>query len=250
MQGSGASSSMPAAGPLRGTSPTDESALATHILRQWAWGELSASNVQQLAMHAYNDQAELLKSLGLSPDLANPHLFRLARLGSWGKHASNIHSQLLTYLGDPMTPPYFAHTVPMILPKAKTFEVSTTTAAAQSKFPSSTDKGKPWWIRISRPRVANRRHRIHQDSPWRFLKNVWHGGGGYFYRPYKAIGLASGSDPDPEPMVDCGVPFFLPHVLFSWFFHENKQRFSSIFLGDCQHKAQIKAFGGRGASAS
>ena len=44
------------------------STLAGHLLRQWSWGQVSSVSLQQIALHAYNDQLALLRSLKMSED--------------------------------------------------------------------------------------------------------------------------------------------------------------------------------------
>jgi len=78
--------------------------LAFHLCQKWACGEVSAKVVQDLAHKAYVDQITMLNGLGCSPDVASQSLHRLARLGNWGTDVSNIHSQLLSYLGSPAAP--------------------------------------------------------------------------------------------------------------------------------------------------
>ena len=47
-------------------------------------GEMSAPEIRALAILAYEDQVQLLTSVGLSGDLAHSDLYHLAKLGSWG----------------------------------------------------------------------------------------------------------------------------------------------------------------------
>ena len=66
------------------------------LLKDWAWGGLSASEVQRRAMHAYNDQLHLLKKLGVNPDWCMQSMLRMSRLGN-ARGSSKI--QRATYTG-------------------------------------------------------------------------------------------------------------------------------------------------------
>lgn len=93
--------------------------LGEHLLKQWAWGELSANAVQQLASAAYEDQKSLLRSIGASEDMAHPTLRHLARLGNSGKTPGNVLQQLLTFLGEPSAPPFLVHSIPVHVSKPR-----------------------------------------------------------------------------------------------------------------------------------
>ena len=75
------------------------SALGSYLLKKWAWGEISAVRLQEIAHESYKHQAALLKSLGISTDMIPGELARLAKLGSWGENPGDVHQQLLTHLG-------------------------------------------------------------------------------------------------------------------------------------------------------
>ena len=93
--------------------PKFKSELVVFLLEQWAWGHLSAPDVQMHALKAYRDQVALLNSLGISEYRLAVDLRRLAKLGSWGNHTSNIHRNLCDWLGNPNCPPSFTHKVPL-----------------------------------------------------------------------------------------------------------------------------------------
>ena len=102
-----------------------------YLLKDWAWGGLSASEVQRRAMHAYNEQLYRLKKLGVNPDWCMQSMLRMSRLGhgTGSKRGSskiqkgNINRDLPKCLGDPSTPePYIAQ-VPMLLSKPGTTQV-------------------------------------------------------------------------------------------------------------------------------
>lgn len=63
------------------------SQLAELLIDKWSWGFLSAPQVQEIAAAAVADGAR------------RPDLEALAKLGSWGRHTSNIHSELMRKLG-------------------------------------------------------------------------------------------------------------------------------------------------------
>ena len=65
---------------------TGPSQLALSLLRKWAWGKLSAPELQSLAQSAYQD------------GLRHPEIEKLASLGTWGKFAGNMQRDLMVYL--------------------------------------------------------------------------------------------------------------------------------------------------------
>ena len=102
--------------PSRGTG---QSETVKHVLSEWSWGHLSAPQVQTLALKAYHDQIALLRRLNLSEDHAHDDLKSLAKLGNWGAAPNNIEQQLLTFLGEPRTPPYQCFPVTVATTKAR-----------------------------------------------------------------------------------------------------------------------------------
>ena len=96
-----------------------DSCLAEHLLRQWAWGDISATALQELAMKAYQDEVNLLRAHGIHEAQVHSSLKSLASLGTWGKHSGNVHSQLLAWLGEPPTPAPMKHQVPLLAQKVK-----------------------------------------------------------------------------------------------------------------------------------
>ena len=51
-----------------------------YLLKDWAGGGLSASEVQRTAMHAYNNQIHLLKTLGINKGWCMQSMSRMASL--------------------------------------------------------------------------------------------------------------------------------------------------------------------------
>ena len=88
--------------------------LAFHILTEWAWGKISAQEVQRLAHSAVKDQVLLLRSLGANPDHTNPMLSRLAKLGNEGRNPGNCLTQMLNLLGEPNFPAPMLPRVPLL----------------------------------------------------------------------------------------------------------------------------------------
>ena len=78
------------------------SALATLLMEQWAWGEISAPQVQQMAKAAITDGCQ------------HPELLKLASLGSSGLCTGNCHRDLQRHLkvADKM-PQAIAMTLPL-----------------------------------------------------------------------------------------------------------------------------------------
>ena len=86
--------------------PPGMSALAFHLVEQWAYGVFSPQQVQKLASAAHVDVTAARTQRIEFADLA-----RLARLGSSGQQTQHAHSELLRSLKEP----YYAspHTFPM-----------------------------------------------------------------------------------------------------------------------------------------
>ena len=108
-----------------------DSAYILYLPKDWACGGLSASKVQQRAMHAYNDQTYPLKTPGINHDWRMQSMSRMASLGngigsrrkSSKIQKGNIHRDLLKCIGNPSIPePYIAQ-VPMFFSKLGTTQV-------------------------------------------------------------------------------------------------------------------------------
>lgn len=155
--------------PQGSSSAALKSELAQYLLKQWSWGELSSTQVQVLADKAYQDQTMLLRSLGISEDRADDSIYRLAKLGSFGKHSGNVHRDLMAYLGAPSTPPAMIYELPI-----------------------------------------------------------------------KSLRRGPGDLPGGE--MDVEFPIFLPHSLFSWYYHNRRDRFTQLFLGGVQTSEQRRQF--------
>ena len=101
------------------------------LLKDWAWGGLSASEVQRRAMHAYDDHLFRLKKLGVNPDWCMQSMLRMSKLGNATGSRSgsskipngNIHRDLLKCLGNPSIPEPYIVQVPMVLSKPGTTQV-------------------------------------------------------------------------------------------------------------------------------
>ena len=101
--------------------------LITGVLQEWALGTVSAPRLQKLVHQAYNDQVQLLHSLGLSADHIHPDLKALAQLGNWGKSQQHIAEALLNWLGAPCAPTTFVAKIPLKTLKGSGDEVGTRT---------------------------------------------------------------------------------------------------------------------------
>ena len=75
--------------------------------------------MQRTAKLAFDDQTELLRSLGLSEDFADQTLRRLSSLGRSGTVPGNVHRDLVLYLGEPSTPKTFKTSIHVQLQKGK-----------------------------------------------------------------------------------------------------------------------------------
>ena len=89
-----------------------DSKQALSLVKRWAWGKISAAELQRSAQEALDDQMEVLKGVGATRDFAQKSLRDLAKLGTNGKHTSNIKKELLNLLGEPDTAAAVAYDVP------------------------------------------------------------------------------------------------------------------------------------------
>ena len=81
-----------------------DSTQALSLVKAWAWGKKSATQLQKDASDAHADQVDLIREVGASRDFAHKSLQRMANLGTRGTHKSNIKSGLKRALGEPCTP--------------------------------------------------------------------------------------------------------------------------------------------------
>ena len=111
-------------------SGTFDSVLGVSLLTEWAWGKLSAPDVQKYAAKALQDQQELLVRIGQGVDLCSNTLKALSSIGRNGLFPGNAHRELVTWLGEPSTP--------------KCFEVAINVVNQKAQKPKS---GAPFWSR-------------------------------------------------------------------------------------------------------
>ena len=104
---------------------TSDSELVSYLLKEWAWGGLSSTKVQEIAHQAHKGEVSLLKRLGLSKDLANRTLRHVAKMGNWGKCSGNCHRDLTRWLGEPDMPEPMMHPVPLLCKKQRQKEANT-----------------------------------------------------------------------------------------------------------------------------
>jgi hypothetical protein len=85
-----------------------DSKAAFHGVKGWAWGRISATQLQDDMNNAYFDQVALLRRLNMSSGHASKSLRVFAGLGSSGRYTGNIKRDLVAALGDPQVPlPHF-----------------------------------------------------------------------------------------------------------------------------------------------
>ena len=86
------------------------SALVALLLEKWAWGQISARQVQELCAAAQSD------------GLLHPHVLALSTIGSAGSNPNNCNRDLLTKLSAPMlSHAQSMHSFPMKHPRAGSF---------------------------------------------------------------------------------------------------------------------------------
>ena len=90
-----------------------DSKLYRHLVREWAWGGLSACEAQRLASLAHADEQSLLLRLGMSRDYGCPQVKSLAAIGAWGRYPGNCARDLIRLLGEPRSPPLVSFPIPL-----------------------------------------------------------------------------------------------------------------------------------------
>ena len=96
---------------------TFDSEQGFYLVKDWAWGLVSATQVQGRAAMALRDQQKLLRQVGANVECANQSLQDLSGLGSSGAHTSNCRRDLVSMLGDPAVPEAHLETVHMVVAK-------------------------------------------------------------------------------------------------------------------------------------
>jgi len=96
-----------------------DSSLAAHLILQWAWGQMSAVEVQILAQKAFADESQLLAKLGAAAGHGSQSLKMLAKLGSNGRYPGNVHRELLNFMGAPETPQCFHASIHIVVQKPR-----------------------------------------------------------------------------------------------------------------------------------
>ena len=86
---------------MHANGPVARSQLAHMLLEMWAWGEISAYRLQQMA------------EAGVHDGIGHPDMRKLASLGTNGKHSGNCHRDLTRYLDKIVHMP---EPVPMTIP--------------------------------------------------------------------------------------------------------------------------------------
>ncbi len=108
--------------PAHVHTPTDgDSELCKLLVKQWAWGEISAAGLQRIAHAAYTDEVAMLASLG-KPPATSGSLHQFARLGNYGRISGNVARDLQALLGEPDMPPVHYERIPTVIPKPKALQ--------------------------------------------------------------------------------------------------------------------------------
>jgi hypothetical protein len=82
-------------------------------VNEWAWGHISAAEVQRIAYLAYQDECNLLAKLGCPSSAGSTSLKALSGLGNSGRCNQNIHRDLMIYFGEPDAPPPLKVLIPV-----------------------------------------------------------------------------------------------------------------------------------------
>ena len=99
---------------------TFTSSQAFYSVRSWAWGDISAPQLQATMRQAYDDQVALLARTGKKTrDWISDSLVGLARIGSWGRFHGNMSRDILSFLGDLETPTPFMAKIDLQITKPK-----------------------------------------------------------------------------------------------------------------------------------
>ena len=93
--------------------------LAAHLVREWAWGQMSAVEVQILAGKAFEDESHVLAKLGAASEHGSQSLKMLAKLGSSGRHPGNAHRELINFVGTQEPPKCFGANVHVVVQKPR-----------------------------------------------------------------------------------------------------------------------------------
>ena len=81
-----------------------DSKVAAMLAKKWAWGQISAINVQELAFANYEDMKGALAACGQSEGFIPKSITKFASLGNWGRTPGNISRDLTSALGEPCVP--------------------------------------------------------------------------------------------------------------------------------------------------
>ena len=95
------------------------STLAKLLVKEWCWGILSASQVQQLAKAAHDSQLEAVTRAGGRLEHCDKDLKELGELGQSGLRKNNVQRQLKTWLGTPKMPEPYTVNIRMQAKKVK-----------------------------------------------------------------------------------------------------------------------------------
>ena len=101
-----------------------------YLLKDWAWGGWSASEAQQRAMHAYNDQCSRMQTMGVNPNWCRQAMLKMSGMGN-ARGSSNIqkgdiHKDLMKCLGHPSIHEPYMVQVPMVLSSLEQLKCSKT----------------------------------------------------------------------------------------------------------------------------
>ena len=81
-----------------------ESDVVAYIVGQWAWGLLSAPEVQKLAATSVEDQKRLLNRIPADRSFVSESLVALAGIGCGGRYRGNAHRDLCVMIGELSVP--------------------------------------------------------------------------------------------------------------------------------------------------
>ena len=90
--------------PVLAASHVLTSNLTRHLITQWAWGVLSAAQIQAIAQAAHQDQLAMVERCGVRVDNCDEDTKKMGSLGQHGQRSGNLRRDLMVWIGQPGMP--------------------------------------------------------------------------------------------------------------------------------------------------